>query len=108
MIRNYTSENRSDEEHVSEWKTVLKDYFLKVAIYGSIMLVLTLVCCQALYPVLASLTGDRAAKIVVIIVNYLALIMFTITEIPCLKEAKMVGGRQHLRHRSRHRTLCSS
>ena len=78
MIRNYTSDNRSDEEHVSEWKVVLKDYFLKVAIYGSIMLVLTLVCCQALYPALAALTGSRAAKIVVIIVNYLALAVFAV------------------------------
>ena len=78
MIRNYTSENRSDEEHVSEWKTVLKDYFMKVAIYGSIMLVLTLVCCQALYPALVALMGGKAAKIIVIIVNYLALAVFAV------------------------------
>ena len=78
MIRNYTSEDRSDEEHVSEWKIVLKDYFLKVAIYGSIMLVLTLVCCQALYPALASLTGSRAARIVTIVVNYLVLALFAV------------------------------
>jgi len=76
MIYNYTSDDQSDEEHVSEWKTVLKDFLMKVAIYGSIMLVLTLVCCRALYPALASLTGEKAAKIVVIIVNYLALALF--------------------------------
>ncbi len=78
MIRNYTSENRSDEEHVSEWKIVLKDYFIKVAVYGSIMLVLTLVCCRALYPALAALIGDKAAKIAVIVVNYLALAVFAV------------------------------
>lgn len=78
MIRNYTSDDQSDEEHVSEWKVVLKDYFLKVAIYGSIMLVLTLVCCRALYPALASLAGPKAARILVIIVNYLALAVFAV------------------------------
>ncbi len=78
MIRNYTSEERSDEEHVSEWKIVLKDYFLKVAIYGSIMLVLTLVCCQALYPALSSIAGSRIARIVAIVLNYLVLAIFAV------------------------------
>ncbi|MBR2389230.1 MAG: cation:proton antiporter, partial [Mogibacterium sp.] len=78
MVRNYTSDQRSDEEHVSEWKVVLKDYLLKIAIYGSIMLVLTLVCCQAVYPALASVAGNRAAKIIVIVVNYLVLAVFAV------------------------------
>lgn len=78
MVRNYTSDQRSYEEHVSEWKVVLKDYLLKIAIYGSIMLVLTLVCCQAVYPALASVAGNRAAKIIVIVVNYLVLAVFAV------------------------------
>ena len=78
MVRNYTSDQRSDEEHVSEWKVVLKDYLLKIAIYGSIMLVLTLVCCQAVYPALASVAGNRATKIIVIVVNYLVLAVFAV------------------------------
>ncbi|MBR1986509.1 MAG: cation:proton antiporter [Mogibacterium sp.] len=78
MVRNYTSDQRSYVEHVSEWKVVLKDYLLKIAIYGSIMLVLTLVCCQAVYPALASVAGNRAAKIIVIVVNYLVLAVFAV------------------------------
>ena len=78
IIRNYTSDERSDEEHVSEWKIVLKDYFMKIAVYGSIMLVLTIICCQALYPALTSLAGDKAARIIVIIVNYLVLAIFAV------------------------------
>jgi CPA2 family monovalent cation:H+ antiporter-2 len=75
-IDDYTSDDQSAEEHTSEWMIVMKDYFIKMLVYGSIMLVLTLVCCRALYPALASLTGEKAAKIVVIIVNYLALAIF--------------------------------
>lgn len=78
MVRDYTSDARSEEEHVSEWKTVLKDYFIKVGIYGSIMLVLTIVCCKLLYPALASVAGTIAAKWIVIIVNYLALALFAV------------------------------
>lgn len=77
-VRNYTSDERSDEEHASEWKTVLKDYFLKIAVYGSIMLVLTLVCCRRMYPALESLTNPTAAKVVTIIVNYLAIAVFAV------------------------------
>ena len=78
MILDYTSDERSEEEHESEWKIVLRDYSMKVAIYGSIMLVLTLVCTRALYPELALLMGMTAAKIVAIIINYLVLALFTV------------------------------
>ena len=78
LVREYTSSERSDEAHVSEWNTVLRDYFMKVAIYGSIMLVLTLMCCHALYPAAASLIGNTAAKVIVIVVNYLALALFAV------------------------------
>ena len=74
----YTSADRSEEEHDSEWEVVLKDFFLKVAIYGSIMLVLTLAFCKGLYSPLSSLMGTGAAKAVVIAVNYLALAVFAV------------------------------
>ena len=77
-VRAYTSDERNEEEHVSEWKTVLVDHFKKIAIYGSIMLVLTLICCNMLYPAIAPLMGVTPAKAVVMIINYLALAVFAV------------------------------
>lgn len=78
MIRDYTSDERNEEEHASEWKTVLKDYFTKVAIYGSIMLVLTLAGCELVYPLLEKLTGTGPARAVVTIAIYLILAVFAV------------------------------
>ena len=75
-VRNYTSDERGDEEESSEWQTVLKDYFTRVGIYGSIMLVLTLVCCRYLYPLLNSTAGETAAKWTVTVFVYIMLAFF--------------------------------
>ena len=75
---NYTSEDRDTEEHASEWKTVLRDFFMKVGIYGSIMLVITLAGCRLVYPALASLTGETAAKWIVVAAIYLLLALFAV------------------------------
>lgn len=77
-VRDYTSDKRSEEEHVSEWKTVLKDYFMKIGIYGSIMLVTTLAGCNLVYPALAGIAGATAAKIIVIVLIYLILAVFAV------------------------------
>jgi len=77
-VRAYTSDKRSEEEHDSEWKIVLKDYFIKVGIYGSIMLVITLAGCRMIYPALAGLTGETAAKVIVITGIYLTLAVFSV------------------------------
>lgn len=77
-VRAYTSDRRSEEEHVSEWKTVLRDYFMKVGIYGSIMLVTALAGCRLVYPALAGLTGGTAAKVIVIVLVYLILAVFAV------------------------------
>lgn len=75
-IRNYTSDERGEEEKTSEWQTVLKDYFTRVGIYGSIMLVLTLICCRYAYPLLSNTAGETAAKWIVTVLIYLMLAFF--------------------------------
>ena len=77
-VRRYTSDSRSEEERSSEWNIVLKDYFLKIAIYGSIMLVITLAGCSLLYPALATIAGETAAKGIVTIMIYFVLAVFAV------------------------------
>lgn len=74
----YTSDERNEEEHASEWKTVLSDHFRKIGIYGSIMLVITLAGCRALYPALSGVTGKTAAQWITVIAIYLILAVFTV------------------------------
>ncbi|MBR2540845.1 MAG: cation:proton antiporter [Mogibacterium sp.] len=76
-IDSYTSDDQDTEEHTSEWKIVLKDYFIKVAIYGSIMLVTALAGSRYIYPALSDVAGARASRIIVLIVIYLVMIVFT-------------------------------
>ncbi|MBQ9272952.1 MAG: cation:proton antiporter [Mogibacterium sp.] len=73
---NYTSDERDQEEHVSEWKTVLADHFKKIGIYGSIMLVVAIAGSNLVYPALAGITGNRAAQIITVVAVYLILIVF--------------------------------
>jgi CPA2 family monovalent cation:H+ antiporter-2 len=73
----YTSEDQSAEEHTSEWKIVLKDYFIKVAIYGSIMLVTAIAGCRLLYPALAGVWEAGPARVITCVLIYLVIIVFT-------------------------------
>ena len=75
-IRNYTSDERGEEEKTSEWQIVLKDFFTRVGIYGSIMLVLTLTCCRYAYPLLSETAGEIAAKWMITVLIYLMLAFF--------------------------------
>ena len=72
----YTSDDQDAEEHTSEWKIVLKDTFLKIAIYGSIMLVTVVAGCRLLQPLLAGPAGDRASRIIVTVIIYAVMILF--------------------------------
>lgn len=74
----YTSDERNEEEHASEWKIVLSDHFKKIGIYGSIMLVITLAGCRALYPALSGVAGKTAAQWITVIAIYLILAVFTV------------------------------
>ncbi|MBQ6623498.1 MAG: cation:proton antiporter [Mogibacterium sp.] len=76
IIRNYTSSDQDREEHTSEWKVVLKDYFLKFIIYGSIMAVAVIAGCKLIYPNLPEALGDTGAAIVSTALIYVVILVF--------------------------------
>lgn len=75
-IERYTSKDQSDKQNSSEWHTVIKDFFLKIAIYGSIMLVITLFCINHVQPFLSSAVGDMPSKIGITIFLYIMIAVF--------------------------------
>ena len=75
-INSYTSDDQSTAEHTSEWKIVLRDALIKIAVYGSIMLVAALAGCNLLQPALAGFTGDTASKIISTALIYAVMIVF--------------------------------
>ncbi len=77
VVRSYTSDERSKEERSSEWSNLLKDYFIKLAIYGSIMLVTAIAGTRLIYPLLSKLAGETASKWIVTVFIYAVLIVFT-------------------------------
>ena len=77
-IENYTSDSRSSEEKSSDWSTVLKDYFIKIAIYGSIMLVTALAGVNIMYPLLVPVMQETAARIVTTVVIYAVIAVFAV------------------------------
>ncbi len=76
LVVRYTSDERSKEERSSEWNALLKDYFMKIAIYGSIMLVTAIAGTRLIYPALTKLTGETAGRWIVTVLIYLVLIVF--------------------------------
>ncbi len=76
-IEDFTSDDQDTEEHTSEWKIVLTDTFVKIAIYGSIMLVTALAGSRLLQPALAGLAGDKASKIIVTVLIYAVMLLFS-------------------------------
>ena len=76
VVIRYTSDERFKEERSSEWSILLKDYFMKIAVYGSIMLVTALAGTRLLYPMLVKLTGEDPARWIVTVLIYLVLIVF--------------------------------
>ncbi len=76
-IDDYTSDDQDEEEHTSEWKVLLTDYFTKMLIYGSIMLVAAITGCRFVYPLLAGvISNGMAAKVVATILIYAVMIIF--------------------------------
>ncbi|MBO5513123.1 MAG: cation:proton antiporter [Mogibacterium sp.] len=76
VIKRYTSDERSKEERSSEWTNLIKDYFIKLVIYGSIMLVTALAGTRLIYPLLAKVAGETASKWIITILIYAVLIVF--------------------------------
>ena len=77
-IDNYTSDDQAKEETSSEWKAVIKEFFIKIAVYGSIMLVTTIFCVRHVQPFLAKTVGDMPSKIGVTIFLYLFIAFFSV------------------------------
>ena len=82
IIDNYTSDDRDDEEHTSEWKIVIKDFLVQIAVYGSIMLVTVLAGCNLLQPALERISGSAssgasASRIITAVLIYAVIIVFT-------------------------------
>lgn len=75
-IENYTSDDQDEEEHTSEWKIVLTDYFVKIAIYGSIMLVAVIAGCRFAQPFLANFMGDTASRVLASVLMYAVMVIF--------------------------------
>ena len=76
LIESYTSEDQAAQEHTSEWKVVLKEYFLKLLIYGSIMLVAALAGTELIQPALSGVMGETASKVLVTVLIYAVIIVF--------------------------------
>ncbi len=75
-IEAYTSDDQDTNEHTSEWKVVLTDWFIKVAVYGSIMLVTALAGCRLLQPLLVPAFEDMPSRVVVTVIIYAVMIIF--------------------------------
>ena len=75
-IEGYTSDDQDREEHTSEWKIILKNYFIKVGVFGSIMLVTAIAGCELLEPALRPATGADASRIIATAVIYIVMIIF--------------------------------
>ncbi|MBR0308590.1 MAG: cation:proton antiporter [Mogibacterium sp.] len=77
LIMNYTSSERSAEEKTSEWTEVLKDFAIKILVYGSIMLAVIMISCQLIAPLLAGIIGEGPADWIILVIDFLIIAVFT-------------------------------
>ena len=74
-INTYTVDVETETEK-PEWSLVLKDYFSKIVIYGSIMLVTAVAGCELLVPALRPGFNERAARYIATIAIYIIMVIF--------------------------------
>lgn len=77
-INDYTSDDQTEEEHRVEWKVVIKDFFMKVTIYGSIILVITLFSVRHAQPFLSNLMGEMPSKVTITVLLYIIIALFAV------------------------------
>ena len=77
-IDSYTSDDQTEEENRTEWRSLIKDFLIKSAVYGSIMMVITLFSCRHIQPFLAGFLGDMTSKVAVTIVLYILIAIFAV------------------------------
>ncbi|MBQ2305815.1 MAG: cation:proton antiporter [Firmicutes bacterium] len=75
-LNRMTSDNIDEAERDSDWENYLKNYFLRLLIFGGIMAVVTLVGVKQLYPFLLDLAGDVAAKVITCLIIYGVIAVF--------------------------------
>ena len=71
-----TSDNVDEAAKDTDWQNYLKNYFLRLVIFGGIMTVVTLVGTQNLYPFIVRTLGDVPAKVITCLVIYGVIAVF--------------------------------
>ena len=77
-INSYTSDDQVEEENSSEWKAVIKEFFTKIAVYGSILLVVTITSVRHVQPFLEKAVGEMPSKIGITIFIYIVIAFFSV------------------------------
>ncbi len=75
-LDSYTSEDQDEEEKDSEWRTVIKDFLIRVSLYGSIMFVTALAGCRLLQPHLENIIGYDWSRVVICFIVYAIIAVF--------------------------------
>lgn len=75
-LTRYTSEEQAEEEKDNDWEVFLKKYFLRMAVYGGIMLVAALVGTFKLQPFLVAYITDLGSKLASCVAIYIVMAIF--------------------------------
>ena len=75
-LTRYTSEEQAEEEKDNDWEVFLKKYFLRMAVYGGIMLVAALVGSFKLQPFLVAYITDLGSKLASCVAIYIVMAIF--------------------------------
>ena len=76
LLREYTSGSQADEDKDADWTTVLKSFFTKTLIYGTLLLVTAMVGTKVLYPAMNRLLPELPAKLISCGIIYAAMLLF--------------------------------
>lgn len=76
LIQEYTSGNQASDDRDPDWTTVLKSFFSKVLIYGTLLLVIAMAGTQFLYPAADRILPAIPAAIISFVVIYGVMIIF--------------------------------
>ena len=75
-LKRMTSDDQDEVQKTNEWTAHLKDYFLRMVVFGGIMTVTVLVSLRRLYPALVGVTGLTGAKVITCLLIYLVMAIF--------------------------------
>ncbi len=75
LIESYTS-NDKETEQVEAWNAFLKEYFLKLVIYGPIMLVVSIAGSRWIEPKLAAIIPETLSKLIIFVLIYGIIALF--------------------------------